>query len=162
MSPCVQQSPALPTTLHQWERRLTCALLFADGDSDAIRSFEITPETLATHCGLSMEHGKNAEEAFRKALLADPDLIKCLEKGTSKATNDEVPNCIAMLALTLLVDSLLDGYKNKGQYRTKLSDWLGVERSFTNLSGVEKMWKQLVAWLDGRISAGRPFRWRVE
>ncbi|MCY1340230.1 hypothetical protein D9M68_358980 [compost metagenome] len=153
-------SPVLPITLHDWERTLTRALLHAEGgDSDAIRSFEITPETLAMYCGLDMEYAEAAEAAFRKALRADPHLIWCLHHGRFRSPDSEQPNCIAMLALSLLVDSLLDGvYEGKGQYRAKLSEWLGIDRSFTDLRGIAMMWEQLVAWLDSRIAAGAPFR----
>lgn len=151
---------SIPTTLHDWERTLSIALLRAvDGDIDPIRSFEITPETLALHCGLGPEHAEEAEAAFRTALRSDPDLSWCLQHGTKKVHGRDVPNCLAMLALSLLVDSLLDGvYKDKGQFRVKLSEWLGIDRSFTVLRGISIMWEELVAWLDGRIAEGAPFR----
>lgn len=160
MTQAAQGPPALPTTLQDWERTLTRALLRADdGDSDAIRSFEITPEALAHHCGLGPEHSEAAESAFRRALRADPHLNWCLQHGTYWAHGKEQPNCLAMLALSLLVDSLLDGvYEDKGQYRAKLSEWLNVDRSFMDLRGIATMWKELVAWLDARIADGAPFR----
>jgi hypothetical protein len=153
-------SPAIPTTLHDWERTLTVALLRSgDRDSDAIRSFEITPETLAMHCGLGVEHAGTAEAAFKRALQVDPHLSHCLQHGAYKIPGTEQPNCLAMLALTLLVDSLLDGvYEDKGQYRSKLAEWLNSDRSFTDLRGIATMWRELVAWLDERIAAGAPFR----
>lgn len=149
-----------PSTLREWEYVLTAALLHADGtDADAIRSFEITPETLAEHCGLGVEHAPGAEEAFRRALKAHPYLYGALQNGTPVRPGPQVPNCMSILALSLLVDSLLDGeYASKGQYREKLAQWLGVDRSFTNLSGIATMWGELVAWLDARIEAGERFR----
>jgi len=156
----VPSPQSIPTTLHDWERVLVRALLRADcGNSDAIRSFEITPETLALHCRLGPEHAEAAEAAFRQALRADPHLIWCLQHGTYKAQGSEQPNCMAMLALSLLVDSLLDGvYQEKGQYRAKLAEWLGIDRSFMDLRGIATMWRELVTWLDGRVAAGAPFR----
>jgi len=156
----VQLSPAIPTTLHEWERTLSHALLRAsDPDSDAIRSFEITPETLALHCGLGVEFADAAEAAFRRALQADPHLNWCLQHGTYKTASAEQPNCLAMLALTLLVDSHLDGaYEDKGQYRAKLAEWLHTDRRFMDLRGIAMMWDELVTWLDRRIAAGAPFR----
>ncbi|MDR6145974.1 hypothetical protein QE363_001767 [Sphingomonas sp. SORGH_AS870] len=156
----VQRLQMPPTTLHEWERVLARGLLRADGgNSDAIRSFEITPETLAMHCGLDEEHADAAEAAFRQALRADPHLHWCLQHGTFKVPGNDQPNCIAMLALSLLVDSLLDGvYEDKGQYRAKLSEWLGETRSFMDLRGIAAMWMELVTWLDGRVAAGAPFR----
>lgn len=160
MNEGVPQSPAIPTTLHDWERTLTIALLRGgDRDSDAIRSFEITPQTLAMHCGLDAEHAEAAEAAFKRALQADPYLNQCLQHGSYKIPGTEQPNCLAMLALTLLVDSLLDGvYEDKGQYRSKLAEWLNSDRSYMDLRGIATMWHELVAWLDGRIAAGAPFR----
>ncbi|ELP96355.1 hypothetical protein [Pseudomonas syringae] len=156
----VQTSLGLPITLYDWELTLTRALLRAEaGDSDAIRSFEITPETLAIHCGLDREHAEAAEAAFKNALRADPHLIWCLQHGRIKKPDNKQPSCFAMLALSLLVDSLLDGvYEDKGQYRAKLAEWLSVDRSFTDLHGIAMMWDQLVAWLDSRIDGGAPFR----
>lgn len=156
----VQASSGLPITLHEWELTLTRALLRAEGgDSDAIRSFEITPETLAIHCGLDREYADAAEAAFKSALRADPHLIWCLQHGRIKKPDNEQPNCFAMLALSLLVDSLLDGvYEEKGQYRAKLAEWLSIDRSFTDLHGIALMWNQLVAWLESRIAEGAPFR----
>lgn len=149
-----------PATLHEWERVLTRALLSADGAvADPIRSFEITPETLAQHCGLGSEHAAGAEDAFRRALKSDPYLHWSLQNGTFRTPTAEVPNCMALLALSLLVDSLLDGaYEGKGQYREKLAQWLGIRRSFMNLSGISTMWVELVAWLDKRVAAGDRFR----
>ncbi len=160
MNEGMQLSPAIPTTLHDWERTLTLALLRAsDRDSDAIRSFEITPETLAMHCGLGVEHAEAAEAAFKRALQRDPHLNWCLQHGTYKTPGTEQPNCLAMLALTLLVDSLLDGvYEEKGQYRAKLAEWLHSDRSYMDLRGIATMWDELVAWLDGQIATGAPFR----
>lgn len=154
------QESQYPTTLQEWEHLLTRALLRADRMvSDPIRSFEITPETLAQHCGLGPEHARGAEAAFRRALKADPYLHWSLQNGTARTPSTEVPNCMAILAMSLLVDSLLDGtYSGSNQYREKLAQWLGVGRSFMNLSGIASMWIELVGWLDERIAAGEPFR----
>lgn len=156
----VQVSASIPMTLQEWERTLSRALLRADtGDSDAIRSFEITAETLALHCGLGSEHAEEAENAFRKALRADRHLNWCLQHGTYRAPGNEQPNCLAMLALTLFIDSLFDGaYETNGQYRTKLREWLGVRDTFSDLRGIATMWKELVSWLDKRIATGAPYR----
>lgn len=154
------QESQYPTTLQEWEHLLTRALLRADRMvSDPIRSFEITPETLAQHCGLGPEHARGAEAAFRRALKADPYLHWSLQNGTARTPSTEVPNCMAILAMSLLVDSLLDGtYSGSNQYREKLAQWLGDGRSFMNLSGIASMWIELVGWLDERIAAGEPFR----
>lgn len=155
-----EQPSLYPASLHEWEQVLTRALLHTDGTvTDPIRSFEITPETLAQHCGLGPEHASGAENAFRRALKSDPDLHWSLQNGTARKSTAQVPNCMAFLALTLLVDSLLDGaYHGKGEYRKKLAQWLGIRRSFMNLNGISTMWIELVAWLDERIAAGDRFR----
>lgn len=153
-------SDPLPGDLHDWEVMLTRTLLRSDaGDCDAIRSFEITPETLAEFCGFGKEHGARAEAAFRQALVTDPYLFWCLEHGRRSGPHDETPGCIAILALSLLVDSLLDGdYSGSGEYRTKLRQWLGVNRSFMNLRGLALMWEALAKWLEDRVADGAPFR----
>lgn len=156
----VQVSASIPTTLHEWERTLSRALLRANaGDSDAIRSFEITSETLALHCGLGPEHAEEVENAFRTALRADRHLTWCLQHGSYRSPGKEQPNCLAMLALTLFIDSLFDGaYETNGQYRTKLREWLGVKDKFSDLRGIATMWKELVSWLEKRVAAGAPYR----
>lgn len=160
MTELVQLSSSYPATLRDWELMLTSALLRADGgNADAIRCFEITPETLAEFCGLGPEHAEGAERAFRAALRAEPHLSWCLQHGTYLTPRAEVPNCIAILALSLLVDSLIDGdSEGTGAYRTKLAQWLEMDRSFMVLRGIATMWKELVVWLDGRVDAGAPFR----
>lgn len=160
MTPAVQQSSAFPMTLHEWERVLTKALLRAnDGNADPIRSFEITPERLSHFCGQGPDRSTDAEDAFRRALLSDGYLTWCLQNGRFRTPGNEAPECMAMLALSLLVDSLLDGdYGGTGEYRAKLRQWLGVDRSFMMLRGIATMWKELVAWLDARVADGAPFR----
>lgn len=159
MNPTVQPSNRIPATLHDWEHVLTKALLRADdGNVDAIRSFEITPETLAEYCGLGKEDAAAVEGAFRKALKADRGLHRCLKEGRKTIPGTEVPCCIAILALTLLVDSILDGEYEGHGYRGKLGQWLGDGASFSDLHGIATMWHQLVDWLDKRIAAGAPFR----
>lgn len=160
MNEAPRTSSPYPVTLRDWERTLTMALLRADaGDADAIRSFEITPETLAAHCGLGVEHAAEAEAAFRLALVNEPHLTWCLQNGRYLTSGTEVPHCMAMLAFSLLVDSLLDGaYEGTGEYRAKVRQWLGVDRTFMNLRGIAIMWEELVAWLDARVDEGAPFR----
>lgn len=159
MNATVQPPNRIPATLHEWEHVLTKALLRADdGNVDAIRSFEITPETLSEYCGLGIEDAAAVEDAFRMALKADRSLHRCLKEGRKTIPGTEVPCCIAMLALTLLVDSILDGeYEGQG-FRGKLGQWLGDSASFSDLHGIATMWRQLVDWLDKRIAAGAPFR----
>lgn len=160
MTSPVQPSVEFPVTLHEWERVLTRALLRSDdGNADPIRSFEITAERLAYFCGLGAEHAVDAEPAFRRALLGDPYLTWCLQHGTFRTAGTEVPECMSILALSLLVDSLLDGeYNGTNEYRTKLRQWLGIDRSFMVLRGIATMWEELVAWLDARVAEGAPFR----
>lgn len=156
----VQVSASIPTTLHEWERLFSRVLLRSDtGDNDAIRSFEITAETLALHCGLGPEYAEEVETAFKAALRADHHLNWCLQRGTYRAPGNEQPNCLAILALSLFIDSLFDGvYETNGQYRAKLRDWLGVSDTFSDLRGIATMWTELVSWLDTRIAAGAPYR----
>lgn len=156
----MQWQTPFPVTLQEWERVLTKALLRADdGNADPIRSFEITPERLAYFCGYGPDRASEAEGAFRRALVSDPHLTWCLQHGTYRSPGTEKPECMAMLALSLLVDSLLDGdYTGTGEYRSKLRQWLGIDRRFTVLRGIAIMWDELVAWLDARVADGAPFR----
>ena len=70
-----------------------------------------------------------------------------------------MPNCFTYLAMTLVIDTLLEGdYSGQGQFRDRLRSWLGTRRSLMQLSGVAVMWRALAAWLDVRAAAGEPFR----
>lgn len=149
-----------PVTVREWELVLTRALLRADdGNADPIRSFEITPERLAFFCGKAPEHAVEAEIAFRRALIADRNLTIRLQHGSFRRAGAEVPGCLTYLALSLLVDSLLDNeYTGSNEYRAKLRQWLGIDRSFMVLRGIALMWEELAAWLNERVAEGAPFR----
>lgn len=153
---------SFPTTVRGWERVLTENLLYADGsETDSIRSFEITPETLARFCGYGPEYADDAENAFRRALQKYQFLEDRLQGIVQPLKNglDNLPDCLAFLALSLLVDSHLDGdYQEMGEYRPKLAQWLGLNRKIQNLSGIAAMWKHLVAWLDMRVAGGEHYR----
>lgn len=68
--------------------------------------------------------------------------------------------CFAYLALTIFVDSQLNGDDADGssEFRPKLAAFLGVDRSFSKLSGVASMWKSLRDWLARQAKSGKPFR----
>jgi hypothetical protein len=152
--------PSFPTTLDEWERILTRSLLHGeDGNADAIRSFEVTPETLAAACGQGTQQATAAERAFRRALKSDRLLNHKLQYGVELSKDPDVPQCMAVLALTLLIDTLIDGdYEDTGAFRAKLALWLHVDHSFANLQGVALMWERLVVWLNRRVAAGASFR----
>jgi hypothetical protein len=70
-----------------------------------------------------------------------------------------LPGCFTYLALTLFVDSLIeDGLVTLGAFRSKLSGFLDVDRSFSNLTGIAEMWRELKSWLDEKAAKGEPFR----
>jgi hypothetical protein len=130
------------------------------GDASDIRALEVTPTTLALACGVDANCQDQAEDAFRSALLRDQRYLwPALQQGSSRLPSKDAPNCFAPLAMTLLIDSFLDGDKyDNNQFRAKLASWLGVNRKFKNLAGVKLMWEELADWLDEQASAGRPFR----
>ncbi|HYG91824.1 MAG TPA: hypothetical protein VD978_36870 [Azospirillum sp.] len=150
-----------PSTLGAWEQLLVEHFLAIgpDGDASDIRSLEVTPSTLAAACGAAPQEEELVEAAFRRAILADPLLMDTLRLGSRRRSTDKLPNFFIHLALTLFIDSLLDGdYASEGAFRTKLAKWLGVDNSFQQLRGIALMWERLVAWLNMRIKAGAPFR----
>ncbi len=158
------QSPQqrVPISIDAWESILVRYFLAVglSGDASDIRALEVTPTTLALACGADASYQNQAEDAFRSALLRDQHYLwLALKQGSSRLPSKDVPNCFAPLAMTLLIDSLLDGdgYDNN-QFRAKLASWLGVDRKFNNLAGVKLMWEELAGWLDAQALAGRPFR----
>jgi len=151
----------LPSTTAGWEIVLVDYFLRIGTDDDAspIRSFELTAETLLSASRVEGLVATDVEEAFKSALLADPYLWGALRDGHSRPTTESVPNCLTYLAMTLLIDTLLEGdYSDIGQFRNRLRSWLGTQKSVMQLSGVALMWRRLVSWLDDKVDGGEPFR----
>lgn len=153
----------LPTSLSDWEEALTRRFLTAGGEGvGPIRSFDISPETLALAAGADPSSGVQAVASFRKALLADRrTLYSALEDGAfNRKLVADCPGCFAYLALTIFVDSQLDGDDVDGsdQFRPKLAAFFDADRKFSNLSGVASMWRSLRDWLARQAKSGRPFR----
>lgn len=142
-----------------WEAALTAYFLRIpeSGEAAPIRSFEVTAETLAQVAGLPPDKAAEAERAFHSAVRSDEHVIRSLVEGCQWASTKELSQCMVPLALSLLVDSLMDEeYSSIGQYRERLRQWLG--KSFSVLRGIAEMWRDLKAWLDEQVAAGRPFR----
>jgi hypothetical protein len=151
----------LPSSTSQWEVRLVEHFLRIreDGDASPIRSFEVTAETLAIASGVEGVIPEEAESAFKEALCADKYIWSALRDGDCRSASSRVPNCFAYLAMTLLIDTLLDGeYTDKGQFRDRLRTWLGTSLKLANLSGIATMWVKLSLWLDEKAEMGEPFR----
>lgn len=154
-------SADLPTSLADWEEALTRRFLTAAGEGvGPIRSFDISPETLAQAAGAQPTAGGQAVAAFKKALLADRwALYSALEDGVfNRKLVADCPGCFIYLALTIFVDSQRDGDGASDQFRPKLIAFLDVNRSFSKLSGVASMWRSLKDWLARQAKAGKPFR----
>ncbi|MFK4581187.1 hypothetical protein [Bradyrhizobium ottawaense] len=151
----------MPTSLADWEEALTRRFLAAAGEGvGPIRSFDICPETLAAAAGADLSAGAQAVAAFKKALLAQRGaLFSALEDGFfDRRLAPDCPGCFAYLALTIFVDSQREGDGASEQFRPKLAAFLGVDRSFSRLSGVATMWKALREWLARQAKSGKPFR----
>jgi hypothetical protein len=151
----------LPSTIPTWEAVLVEQFLRigADGDASPLRSFEITAETLASALRIEAVTPDEAIAALQSAALADVNLWSALSTGRRRAPTATSPNCFTYLAITLLIDTLLEGhYSEQGQFRDRLRSWLGTTRSMMQLSGVATMWRELAAWLDARVAAGERFR----
>lgn len=153
----------LPNSLAEWEATLTRRFLTASGEGvGPIRSFDISPETLALAAGADASAGAQAVASFKKALLSGKwALYSALENGSYNRTlAPDCPGCFAYLALTIFVDCQLDGSDadRSDEFRPKLASFLGVDRRFSKLSGVATMWRSLRDWLARQAKAGKPFR----
>lgn len=151
----------LPSALADWEEALTRRFLTAAGEGvGPIRSFDISPETLAMAAGSDASAGAQAVTSFKQALLASRwTLYSALEDGSfNRKLAPDCPGCFAYLALTIFVDSQRDGDGASDQFRPKLASFLGVDRSFSKLTGIATMWKSLRDWLLRQAKAGKPFR----
>lgn len=147
------------TAFEEWERALCHYFLSVTGDdASPIRSFEVTPATLAA-CRSGRHLDDDAVRSFRAALDVD-DVCAAVEHGQYRRLDEiGLPGCFSYLALTLFVDSVIDeGAGDEGAFRAKLSSFLGVDRAFSNLTGVARMWRELRRWLEARVADGEPYR----
>ncbi len=152
---------ALPATYLEWETALTLHFLsIGVGDASPLRSFEVTDFTLAEALGLEYESRERVVEAFR-SMLADREssLVAALQHADyRKCSGDDVPGCFAYLALTMLVEGMIDPDASGNEFRPKLTSFLRVDRTFSNLAGINRMWVELEKWLKVRAQKGLPFR----
>lgn len=152
---------ALPETYLDWETLLTRHFLsIGDGDASPLRSFEITDFTLTEAAGRDYDERGDVVEAFRSTLAAKEDaLVRALQHGEyRKYSDDEIPGCFAYLALTMLVEGMIDPDTSGHAFRPKLASFLKLMRTFPNLPGINRMWRALDAWLEDKSTRGLPFR----
>lgn len=153
-----------PTDFVGWERALTRHYLMVgpDGDASPIRSFGVSPDGLARAAGLpaSDDGGRLALASFRNVVCRGL-LPHALEKGdfSRGMAPDEVPGCLALLIVTLLVANQPNEMTGLGgEYRDKLNAFLGGTPRQWRLHGVARMWLFLKGWLEGRQAKGLPYR----
>jgi hypothetical protein len=151
-----------PVSYLDWEVVLTRRYLaIGNGDASDIRSFEVTARTLAEAIGLDPELGKaRSLEAFRSLFVSqERSLVEALRHGNYREYSDAgVPGCFAYLALTMLVEGQSDPEANGHEFRPKLETFLGIDRNFAHLSGINSMWIDLRDWLQSQSERGLPFR----
>jgi hypothetical protein len=152
----------VPNNLSEWEAALTRHFLMISGDEiGPIRSFDICADTLALAAGVGPDARDDAVTSFRKALMAHKSvLLTALEQGDfPRLSNADCLGCFIYLALTIYVDSQLASDDERGaEFRSKLADFLGVDRRFSDLHGVRVMWERLRDWLVQQMKKGKPFR----
>lgn len=147
------------SAFEEWERALCHYFLSVSGDdASPIRSFEVTAATLAA-CRSGHVDDADAVRSFRAALHLD-DIYSAVEHGCYRRLDEiGLPGCFSYLALTLFVDSLIgEEAENDGAFRAKLSSFLGIDRSFSNLTGVAQMWRDLSRWLDAHAAKYGSYR----
>ena len=150
-----------PRSYAAWERGLTRRYLEVgpDGDASPIRAFGVTPETLASVVGFPETRAFEAVAAF-KAAVSGMGMIEALEQASPPPRRIEgCPGYFSYLVLTLLVASLVDDDMGLGgDFRRRLKEFTGLDRSFNDLHGVAEMWVRLVRWLDARRLEGSDVR----
>lgn len=151
----------LPTTYLEWETALTRHFLsIGEGDASPIRSFEVTDFTLTDALGLEYDLRERVVEAFRSMFAArEASLVAALQHADYRRYHDdEIPGCFAYLALTMLVEGMIDPDASGHEFRPKLASFLKLDRTFSNLAGINRMWLELEKWLNVRSRKGLPFR----
>lgn len=154
-------SKPLPYLLEDWEAALTRHFLMISDEVGAIRSFDVCAETLAIAIDALETPHDRIVDAFRSAMTRNkPALYEALEQGcVSETPNSDSPGYFCYLVLTIYVDSQIEHDSHgETEFRPKLAAFLGVDRSFSNLAGVNVMWERLRDWLDDRIQKSDPFR----
>ncbi|MGM4962986.1 hypothetical protein AB7714_05730 [Tardiphaga sp. 1201_B9_N1_1] len=151
----------LPTSYLEWETALTRHFLsIGEGDASPLRSFEVTDYTLSDALGVQHELREGVVEAFRSTFVAREDrLFDALQHADyRKFPGDEIPGCFGYLALTMLVEGMIDPDASGHEFRPKLTSFLRTRRTFSNLAGINRMWLELDEWLNVRARKGLPFR----
>ena len=97
------------SAFEEWERALCRYFLSATGDdAGPIRSFEVTPATLAACQPGQFADDNNAVASFRNAMRFY-DLCVAVEHGVYRHLDEAgLPGCFTYLALTLYVDSMME------------------------------------------------------
>lgn len=151
----------IPTTYLDWETALTRHFLsIGEGDASPLRSFEVTDYTLTDALGIEYDSKDRVVEAFR-SMFADREtsLVAALQHADYRRySGDEIPGCFAYLALTMLVEGMIDPDASGHEFRPKLASFLKLNRTFSNLTGINGMWLELEKWLNVRARKGLPFR----
>jgi hypothetical protein len=152
---------ALPATYLEWETVLTRHFLsIGEGDASPLRSFEVTDFSLTEAAGHGYELRERVVEAFRSMLAErEESLVKALQHAEYRRySGDEIPGWFTYLALTMLVEGMIDPDASGNEFRPKLAAFLRLDRTFSNLSGINRMWVDLEGWLKDRAQKGLPFR----
>jgi hypothetical protein len=151
----------LPTSYLEWEIALTRHYLsVGEGDASPIRSFEVTDFTLTDALRLNYEFREQVVEAFRSIFVGrESRLPAALQHGEyHRYADHDIPGCFAYLALTMLVEGMIDPDASGNEFRPKLASFLKLDRTFSNLAGINQMWLDLKMWLNVRARQGLPFR----
>jgi hypothetical protein len=152
---------ALPATYLEWETALTRHFLsIGEGDASPLRSFEVTDFTLTEAACIEFELRERVIEAFRSMFAErESSLVAALQHADyRKYSGDDVPGCFTYLALTMLVEGMIDPDASGNEFRPKLTSFLKLDRTFSNLAGINRMWVDLEKWLKARSQKGLPFR----
>jgi hypothetical protein len=157
-----EMAAALPTKHVEWETVLTRHFLsIGEGDTSPLRSFEVTDYTLTDALGFDYECKDRVVEAFRATFAErESSLLDALQHAEyRKYSGDEIPGCFAYLALTVLVEGMIEPDAGGHQFRRKLVSFLKLKRTtLGNLPGINRMWLDLDRWLVERSAKGLPFR----
>jgi hypothetical protein len=170
MGDVMEAGVPIPRKLSEWEGVLTRHFLMIgeDGDASPIRSFEVSAEVLAeaVACGTNADPAEVTKHFLN--CFTDDGIIWAFEEGKFPFYMDpkKVPGCLSYLCLSLYVasqpnpegDASSGAGVLSGQFRAKLRAVTGIDKSFSQIPGIAKMWLFLRDWLDDRRREGAPFR----
>ena len=143
------------------EEALTRHYLRTDGGqgSGPLKFIDASPAEMARAFGKLPSEAEKARLEFLQSFSAQGvhDEL-CLEEAPRLNYDRETPGFFRYLMLTCLIASTGRNISSAGQFRPRLVELLGADRTFQNFFGLPIRWKALARWCAEKRKRGEPYR----